>query len=146
MSLSTVLFLTGSFGLWGALVSELRLSRSSELSEKSKVVRQQQSRGFSHKHSPSAADSKQNFEGKPNTKNSVSRDSGNAAETQSSSEVRVKRGDRNFWKDLKTWFENQSPLGKCFVIFTVVGLCGAYFVAWLSAWLTDKESSPSKDS
>ena len=87
-----------------------------------------------------------NFAGKPNSNYSGNRNLGNAAETQSSSEVRVKKGDRNLWKDIKTWFDNQSPLRKCFVIFTVIGFFGANFVAWLTAWLFDEEGSSSKSS
>jgi hypothetical protein len=146
MKISIALFLTGYLGLWSSYLIELRSGRISGSVEKSKVVKQQESRVSSHQHSFSTSDSKQSFAGKPNSNHSVTRNLGNAAETQSSSEVRAKEGDRNLWKDLKTWFENQSPLRKCFVIFTVLGFFGMNFVAWLSASLPDKEGSSSKSS
>jgi hypothetical protein len=146
MSLSIVLFLTGYFGLWSSALIELRSGRISGSVGKSKVVKQQESRVSSHQHSFSTSDSKQNFAGKPNSNYSVNRNLGNAAETQSSSEVKAKEGERNPGIDLKTWFENQSPLRKCFVIFAVLGFFGMNFVAWLSASLPDKEGSSSKSS
>ena len=146
MSLSAALFFLGYCGFWGSALSELFSGRISGSGEKSRVVKQQESRVSSHQPSFSTSDNKQNFSGKPNSNYSVNPNLGNAAETQSSSEVRVKEGDRNLWKDLKTWFENQSPLRKCLVIFTVLGFSGVYFVMWLSAWLYGKEGSPNKSS
>jgi len=146
MSLSAALFFLGYCGFWGSALIELRSGRTSGSVEKSKVVKQQESRVSSHQHSFSASDSKQNFAGKPNPNYSVKRNLGNGAETQSSSKVRAEEGDRNPGIDLKTWFENQSPLRKCFVIFAVLGFFGMNFVAWLSASLPDKEGSSSKSS
>ena len=146
MKISIALFLAGALGLWSSYLLELRLGKISGSKEKSKVVKQQESRVSSHQYSFSASDSKQNFAGKPNSNYSVNRNLGNAAETQSSSEVRAKEGDRNPGIDLKTWFENQSLLRKCFVIFAVLGFFGMNFVAWLSASLPDKEGSSSKSS
>ena len=146
MSLSAALFFLGYCGFWGSALIELRSGRTSGSVEKSKVVKQQESRVSSHQHSFSASDSKQNFAGKPNPNYSVKRNLGNGAETQSSSKVRAEEGDRNPGIDLKTWFENQSPLRKCFVIFAVLGFFGMNFVAWLRAWLFDEEGSPSKSS
>jgi len=146
MSLSAALFFLGYCGFWGSALIELRSGRTSGSVEKSKVVKQQESRISSHQHSFSASDSKHNFAGKSNSNYSVNRNLGNAPKTQSFSEVRAKEGDRNLWKDLKTWFENQSALRKCFVIFAVLGFFGMNFVAWLSASLPDKEGSSSKSS
>ena len=146
MKISIALFLTGYLGLWSSYLIELRSSMISGSGEKSRVVKQQESRVSSHQPSFSTSDTKHNFAEKPNSNYSVNRNLGNAAETQSSSEVRAKEGDRKPGIDLKTWFENQSPLRKCFVIFAVLGLSGVYFVIWLSAWLFDEEGSSSKSS
>ena len=146
MSLSAALFFLGYCGFWGSALSELFSGRISGSGEKSRVVKQQESRVSSHQPYFSTSDNKQNFSGKPNSNYSVNPNLGNAAETQSSSEVRAKEGDRKPGIDLKTWFENQSPLRKCFVIFAVLGFFGMNFVAWLSASLPDKEGSSSKSS
>jgi len=146
MSLSAALFFLGYCGFWGSALSELFSGRISGSGEKSRVVKQQESRVSSHQPSFSTSDNKQNFSGKPNSNYSVNPNLGNAAETQSFSEVRAKEGDRKPGIDLKTWFENQSPLRKCSVIFAVLGFFGMNFVAWLSASLPDKEGSSSKSS
>ena len=146
MKISIALFLAGALGLWSSYLLELRLGKISGSKEKSKVVKQQESRVSSQQHSSSTSDNKQNFSGKPNSNYSVNPNLGNAAETQSSSEVRAKEGDRKPGIDLKTWFENQSPLRKCSVIFAVLGFFGMNFVAWLRTSLPDKEGSSSKSS
>ena len=146
MKISIALFLAGALGLWSSYLLELRLGKISGSKEKSKVVKQQESRVSSHQHSSSTSDSKQSFAGKPNFNYSVNQNSGNAAETQSFNEVRVEEGDRSLLRDLKTWFENQSLLRKCFVIFAVLGFFGMNFVAWLRTSLPDKEGSSSKSS
>jgi len=146
MKISIALFLTGYLGLWSSYLIELRSSMISGSGEKSRVVKQQESRVSSQQHSSSTSDSKQSFAGKPNFNYSVNQNSGNAAETQSFNEVRVEEGDRSLLRDLKTWFENQSPLRRCFVIFTVLGLSGVYFVIWLSGWLYGKGGDPDKSS